>query len=65
MPFPGLKIWNKSSSNIKTAATTASFMHGLKKFLINCKSEQFYLFSWQLLAFLLLYFFVFIPLGAP
>ena len=25
------KIWNKLSSNIKTAATTASFTHRLKK----------------------------------
>ena len=27
----GPKIWNKLSSNIKTAVTTASFTHGLKK----------------------------------
>ena len=31
MSFHGPKIWNKLSSNIKTAATTASFMHCLKK----------------------------------
>ena len=31
MPFLGPKIWNKLSSNLKTAATTASFMHSLKK----------------------------------
>ena len=28
--FLGPKIWTKLSSNIKTAATTASFMHSLK-----------------------------------
>ena len=27
----GAKIWNKLSSNIKTAATTVSFTHRLKK----------------------------------
>ena len=31
MSFLGPKIPNKLSSNIKTAATTASFMHYLKK----------------------------------
>ena len=31
MSFLGPKIWNKVSSNIKTAATTSSFMHHLKK----------------------------------
>ena len=34
MSFLGPKIWNKSSSNIETAVTTASFY-------VNCKSEQF------------------------
>ena len=29
MSFLGLKIWRKSSSNIKTAATAASFTHDL------------------------------------
>ena len=43
LSFLGAKINNKLGSNIKTAATTPSFTHGLKKkFLINCKSEQFY-----------------------
>ena len=31
MSLFGPKIWNKLSSNIKTAATTASFTPGLKK----------------------------------
>ena len=31
MSFLGPKIWNKSSSNIETAVTTASFTHRLKK----------------------------------
>ena len=31
MSFLGAKIWNMSSSDIKAAATTASFMHSLKK----------------------------------
>ena len=31
MSFLGLEVWNKLNSNIKTAATTASFMHHLKK----------------------------------
>ena len=30
MSFSGPKIWNKLSSNIKAAATTASFTHHLK-----------------------------------
>ena len=43
MSFLGPKIWNMLSSNIKAAATTASFTHSLKKkFLKNCNSEQFY-----------------------
>ena len=29
------KIWNKLSSNIKTAATTVSFMHSLKKEILD------------------------------
>ena len=31
MSFLGPKIWNKVSQNIKTAVTTSSFMHHLKK----------------------------------
>ena len=31
MSFLGPKIWNMLSSNIKAAATTASFTHSLKK----------------------------------
>ena len=31
MSLLGAKIWNMLSSNIKAAATTASFMHSLKK----------------------------------
>ena len=42
MSFLVPKIWNKLSSNIKTAASTASFTHRKKKFLVNCKSAQFY-----------------------
>ena len=43
MSFLGPKIWNMLSSNIKAAATTASFTYSLKnKFLKNCNSEQFY-----------------------
>ena len=45
MSFLGPKIWNKVSSNIKTTATKSSFTHRLKnKFLVNCKSDRFYLF---------------------
>ena len=35
MSFLGPKIWNKVSSNIKTAATTSSFTHGLKKEILS------------------------------
>ena len=43
MSFLGPKIWNKVSLKIKSAATTSSFRHRLKKkFLVNCKSQQFY-----------------------
>ena len=43
MSFPGAKIRNILSSNIKVAATTASFTHNLKKkFLENCNIEEFY-----------------------
>ena len=31
MSFLGAKTWNMLSSNIKAAATTASFKHSLKK----------------------------------
>ena len=34
MSFLGAKIWNMLSSNIKAAATTASFTHSLKKEII-------------------------------
>ena len=40
MSFLGPKIWNKLSSNIKIAATTASFTHCLKNKLLSCKNEQ-------------------------
>ena len=35
MPFLGPKIWNKISSNIKTAATTSFFMYRLKKKILS------------------------------
>ena len=35
MSFLGPKIWNKLSSNIKTAATTSSFTHHLKKEILS------------------------------
>ena len=35
MLFLGPKIWNKVSSNIKTAATTSSFTHRLKKEIVS------------------------------
>ena len=35
MAFFGPKIWNKISSNIKTVATTSSFMHCLKKEILS------------------------------
>ena len=35
MSFLGPKIWNKVSSNIKTAGTTSSFTHGLKKEILS------------------------------
>ena len=34
MSILGAKIWNMLSSNIKAAATTASFTHSLKKEII-------------------------------
>ena len=37
--FLGPKIWNKLSSNIKTATTTASFTHLLKKEILNKLQE--------------------------
>ena len=40
MSFLGLKIWNKVSSNIKTAATTSSFMHCLKKEILSKLQES-------------------------
>ena len=38
MSFLGPKIWNKISSNIKTAGTT-SFMHPLKKEILSKLQE--------------------------
>ena len=35
MSFLGPKIWNKSSSNIKTAATATSFTHDLKNEILD------------------------------
>ena len=37
--FLGPKIWNKLNSNIKTAATTASFTHCLKKKILSKLQE--------------------------
>ena len=39
MSLLGPKIWNKLSSNIKTAATTASFTHRLKKDILDKLQE--------------------------
>ena len=39
MSFLGPKIWNKVSSNIKTAATTSSFTHCLKKEILSKLQE--------------------------
>ena len=40
MSFLGPKIWNKISSNIKTAGTT-SFMHHLKKEILSKRAKNF------------------------
>ena len=40
MSFLEPKIWNKLSSNIKTAATTASFTHRLKKEILTKLQES-------------------------
>ena len=40
MSFDGPKICNKVSSNIKTAATTSSFMHCLKKEILRKLQES-------------------------
>ena len=71
MSFLRPKIWNKLSSNIKTAATTASFMNRLKKEILSKLQEQaillifYYYLSIFLTVVFLLYFFAFIPLGGP
>ena len=39
MSFLGPKIWNKVSSNIKTAATTSSFTHRSKKKILSKLQE--------------------------
>ena len=39
MSLLGPKIWNKLSSNIKTAAITASFTHRLKKDILDKLQE--------------------------
>ena len=39
MPFLGPKIWNKVSSKRKTAATTSSFTHRLKKEILSKLQE--------------------------
>ena len=39
MSFLGPKIWKKLSSNIETAATTASFKHRLKKEILSKLQE--------------------------
>ena len=58
MSFLGLKIWDKASSNIKTAAATSSSRIVFKnKFLVNCKSEHFTDFFLLSLLLLLLFFF--------
>ena len=44
MSFLGPKIWNKVSSNIKTAATTSSFTHRLKKEILSKLQEWTILF---------------------
>ena len=73
MSFSGPKIWNKLSSNIKTAATTASFTHHLKTEILDKLRQgatslisfvDLFIFFYNSL-FFLLYFFPFIPLGGP
>ena len=39
MSFLGPKIWNKVSSNIKTAETKSSFKHCLKKEILSKSKE--------------------------
>ena len=60
MSFLDRKIWNKLSSNIKKSCNYSFFHARFEEILINYKSEQLYLFFWQLFAFFLLFFFVFI-----
>ena len=54
--FLGTKIWNKVSSNIKTAATTSSFTHRLKKEILGKLQEWSVLFIYFLLLVLSLFF---------
>ena len=55
MPFLRPNIWNKVSSNIKTAATTSSFTHRLKKEILS-KLQMSAVLSIFSLLLLLLFF---------
>ena len=77
MSFLGPKIWNKISSNIKTAPTTSFFTHRLKKeilskfhkwailliFFIIINITINFFFNFLKVDFFLIYFFAFTPLG--
>ena len=63
MPFLGPKIWNKVSSNIKTAATTSSFTHRLKKEILSKLQEWTILFIFLYIISIIIIFFFFFCLN--
>ena len=58
MPFFGPKIWNKLSTNIKAAGTIASLTQPLK-FLVSCKSAQ-YFFDFSFFYYYFCYSFIYL-----
>ena len=60
MSFPGPKIWNKLSSNIKTVATAASFTHHLKIDILSKLQECSLLILLIFHYYLFIYFSIFL-----
>ena len=57
--FLGLMIWNKLRSNIKTAATTASFTHRMKKEILTKLHEWAILLTFYYCYFIYLFIYLF------
>ena len=60
MSFPEPKIWNKLSSNIKTAATTTYFTHRLKKEILSKLEERAILLNFFFIIIFIIFVYLFL-----